>query len=260
MQPESRGRALAHAYIAGLSASAQAVRERLGRNATLAIVAGSDDAARRFVDIKRQMLAELPLTIVTGWLADDATTAAASAAVEALNDDDAVDAIFLQFPLPAAVDAQRVADEVAIEKDIDCSGTVAESLFLAGQSRFTPVAPRAALDLLHDALGSLVGKRVVVDGDDPFARALRVLLARESVRLEGSREAVDALVVVERIPADVTGQIGVLLDAGYYLPPRPTDWLPAGLRSRVGVWLGQYGNVGPLTVAHLAEATLTLRG
>jgi hypothetical protein len=71
----------------------------------------------------------------------------------------------------------------------------------------------------------------------------------------------DALVVSDAPPAreilEAFERIAVLLDAGYYLPPRESDWLPARVRSHIGIYLVQYGNVGPLTVAHLAEATIT---
>ena len=70
----------------------------------------------------------------------------------------------------------------------------------------------------------------------------------------------DALVVTEALPSaemlEALGRLPVLLDAGYYLPPRPADWIPANVRARIGVQLTQYGNVGPLTVAHLAIETL----
>ena len=52
-------------------------------------------------------------------------------------------------------------------------------------------------------------------------------------------------------------RVTVLLDAGYYLPLRAAESIPAQLSERVGAQLTQYGNVGPLTVAHLAEATIT---
>ena len=63
----------------------------------------------------------------------------------------------------------------------------------------------------------------------------------------------DALVVIQEWPPSFAP---VILDAGYYLPPREPDWIPKPLHDRIAAYLTQYGNVGPLTIAHLFEATV----
>ena len=106
---------------------------------------------------------------------------------------------------------------------------------------------------------------------DPFTRVLQTLLERAGamvtavdVRAESIAalpSEVAALVIGEAAPAgevwELFERVPVLLDAAYYLPPRPAGWLPAAVRERIDVHLTQYGNVGPLTVAHLAAATVT---
>ena len=254
MKSAAHGRALANELIARLRAYA--------RPATLAILATDDEDGRRFVRIKQQALADVALTIIPIWLAPTATTADALAAINRLNDRIDVDGIFLQFPLPPNVEAQVAADAVQVSKDIDCSGSAAEREFLEGRSAFVPVAPRAALQLLRHELGTLNGKQVVLAAaDDPFVRALRKLLEDAGGNATTSGEgAIDALVITETLPPPAVlenfPRIQVLLDAGYYLPRRPANWILPAARERIGVHLTQYGNVGPLTVAYLAQATL----
>jgi methylenetetrahydrofolate dehydrogenase (NADP+)/methenyltetrahydrofolate cyclohydrolase len=263
MRSASRGRELARERIARMAPKAGMP--------TLAIVASDDPASQKFVQIKRDMLSDLSLRIEVAWLGREASSNEALRCVSGLNLRDDVDAIFIQFPLPAFVDAQAVANAILEHKDIDCSSAVAESRFLAGASDFEPVAPRAAFDLLHDELNSIAGWHVVITGDDePFTRALEKMLrtgealvtriaADESATRDVMKET-DALVITEKLPdirlLNQIDWLAVLLDAGYYLSPRPPDWIPSQLRSRIGTHLTQYANVGPLTAAHLAAATI----
>ena len=260
MQEVSRGRELARAIIARAQPRAAAVKRKLGRPATVAIIAGADEASRRFVQIKRDMLIEVDLEIESIWLGDDATTEDIVGTIQSLNSNHSIDAIFLQFPLPAGIDPQVASDSVAIRKDIDCSGQAAESRFVEGLSDFIPVAPRAALDLLESELGDLRGRRVIVVGDDPFGRSLKALLDRAGAATHVDKDDVDGLVFSEALPdtalLESIESVKVLLDAGYYLPPRGSGWVTASLRQRVRTFFTQYGNVGPLTVAHLAESTI----
>ncbi len=261
LKAEARGRAAARALIAELGERAATLERRHGRPACLAILSGADEASQRFVALKQAALAELPLDIEVIWLEEMADTAQAMAFIDTLNQRDDVDAIFLQFPLPARIDAEAAANRIRLNKDVDCSSAEGEARFLAGSGPYVPVAPRAALHLLQDALSDLAGKRIVLAGpDDPFMRALRALLQRAGVHVQSElRDVADALVVGEVLPK--AGQLRqvvrlrVVLDAAYYLPPRSKEWL-IELDGKVDLLLGQHGNVGPLTVAYLADATL----
>jgi methylenetetrahydrofolate dehydrogenase (NADP+) / methenyltetrahydrofolate cyclohydrolase len=261
MQQVSRGRELSYGIIAHLGPHAAAVASRLGRKPALAIVAGADEQSRRFVQIKQRLLGGMEIEIRPVWLEADADTAQTLEIIERLNPRNDLEAIFLQFPLPEAIDASRVSNAIEADKDIDCSSAVAEARFMEGTTEFVPVAPQAACMLLRETLGELPGRAIVVYGDDdPFVRGLRILLRRESAHVDGTIGDAEALVVSEPLPpADMLSNasaLSVVLDAGYYLPPRTTEWLPPGIADRTGVLLKQYGNVGPLTVANLARATV----
>lgn len=269
MQNLARGRLLAHGIIARVAPRAAMLAKDLGRKATLAIVAGSDVQSQRFVQIKQHLLAHVPIQLEPFWLDPHSGTAEALALIGELNQRDDVDGIFLQFPLPEAIDPQAVADAVDPEKDIDCSGAIAEEQFEQGSTPFIPVAPAAACQLLEDALGSTANRHVLILGsEDGFARALRLLLQRNNalVRIVSPDETrfevedVEALVFSEAQPPaellSAANRLAVILDAGYYLPPRPAGWLAPAAEDRSCILLKQYGNVGPLTVANLARAAV----
>ena len=268
MQHVARGRELASALLAGVEAAAIRVEQQLGRRAALAAVHGSEAAAKQFVDIKRERLLPAHIDVQSVEIKPTTSQEEAAGGIARLNADDSIDAIFLQFPLPANIRPQPLADAIAPDKDIDCSSKASESDFHRGASRFAPVAPLASLGLLRDQLGSLAGRRVILYGDeDFFARCVRTLLqnagAAATILSPHSIEpmgAGDALIVSESLPRvevlESIDRLELLLDAGYYMKPRPSNWLPQEIGLRIGVYLTQYQNVGPLTVAHLADATV----
>jgi methylenetetrahydrofolate dehydrogenase (NADP+) / methenyltetrahydrofolate cyclohydrolase len=270
METASRGRVLARAHIEELAACAATVKQEIGRTPLLAILAGDDPAGRKFVEIKRDALAGIDLAIRISWLPESAETRDAVDVITGLNAAPGIDGIFLQFPLPPGVDPHAASNAIALDKDIDCSSDAAIVELSAGTSRYLPAAPAAARDLLLDELRSLRGWNVVLVGDDHFSRALDLLLMDDGVRVEtvspedpgcgGVLRDADAIVITEALPHAATHRhimrLPVLLDAGYYLPPRAPDFIPESLRRRVAVHLTQYGNVGPLTVAHLAKSTI----
>ena len=258
MEDVSRGRELAEAMIVRAKPHADLIKKKRGRPATLAILAGGDEASRRFVQIKRDMLGALDLHIEAIWLDDEASTDDVVEKVNQLNSSEDVDAIFLQFPLPPRIDAQVAANALVVHKDIDCSSEVGEARFLEGTSQFAPVAPVSAIDLLRAELGDLSGKDVAVFGDDAFARAVKALASRAGARLRDVNGKLDALVIGDAIPdtesLERIESASVLLYGGYYLRPRRAQLAP--LDTKVRTHLTQYGNVGPLTVAHIADAVL----
>ena len=261
MHQVSRGRELSYGIIANVAPQAAAVASRLGRKPALAIVAGADAQSRRFVQIKQQLLGDMDLEIQPVWLEAGTDTIRTLRIIEQLNQRDDLEAIFLQFPLPAAIDTDRVSNAIEPDKDVDCSSAVAEDRFMEGTTMFVPVAPQAACMLLRETLGELTRRTIVVYGDaDPFSRALRILLRREGADVDGEIGNAEGLVFAEQVPPRdllATGSVlSVILDAGYYLPPRIVEWLPPEIADRTGVLLKQYGNVGPLTVANLARATV----
>jgi methylenetetrahydrofolate dehydrogenase (NADP+)/methenyltetrahydrofolate cyclohydrolase len=211
------------------------------------------------------------MAVRTHHLAADSSTRSLRDQLLQLGEDSAVDGIFLQFPLPEHVDPQVCADAIDPGKDVDAAGTASLGRLLTGAPGFLPAAPGAVLELLGDALGPLLQRTVLIAGDnDVVARAILLLCAARGAicgitapadpALPDQLAGVDAAVITGDIPPiDSLRQLrsgAVLLDAGYYLPRRPDGWLAPRVRSGLGAFLPQYGNVGPLTVALLMEATV----
>jgi methylenetetrahydrofolate dehydrogenase (NADP+)/methenyltetrahydrofolate cyclohydrolase len=88
-------------------------------------------------------------------LPPDVDTAGAVALVAGLGADPEVDGVFVQFPLPAGVDAVAVAAAIPPGRDVDGSGPT---------SAFAPAAVVACLELLAPLVAERTGRRVALVG------------------------------------------------------------------------------------------------
>lgn len=271
MEAETRGKTLAAARIRALAPEIERARLRLGRPPTLGVVATGDTTNRRFVAIKQEAFERAGAVLQPEFLAAGADTNSVRDVVTRLGRAAGVDGIFVQFPLPAAVDGQACADAIEPGKDVDAASAASLGRLLAGQPQFLPAAPAAVLELLSDGVGELLQRTVIVVGaDGVVARAILLLcVARGAIcgitapddpALPDQLAGVDAAVFTDALPPRDALRLvrsgAVLLDAAYYLPRRPDHWLQDRTRSQLGAFLPQYGNVGPLTVALLMEATV----
>jgi methylenetetrahydrofolate dehydrogenase (NADP+) / methenyltetrahydrofolate cyclohydrolase len=137
----------------------------------VAIQVGDDPASRQYVRNKRHFAEELGfrsrlLTIP----AVEASTERLADEISILNEDSNVTGILLQLPVPRDVDAFRLFDMIAPEKDVDavCSANVV-SFYRGGWGRFIPCTPRGVLTLLDYYHVPVDGAEVVVIGRSDIA-------------------------------------------------------------------------------------------
>src|SRR3954465_10527101 len=94
--------------------------ERLSRPPGLAVVlVGHDPASEIYVRSKIKACAELGIFSEKLMPPETATTEELVALVEELNERPDIDGILVQMPLPKSVDARRVLETVAADKDAD---------------------------------------------------------------------------------------------------------------------------------------------
>ncbi len=113
------GGPVADAVFADLAPRIEKLRAN-GRTPGLAtVLVGDDDASARYVGMKMRKAEELGCASPHVHLPQEATTTDVIAAVEALNADDAVDAMLVQHPAPPQVDFDAVLMAVDPDKDVD---------------------------------------------------------------------------------------------------------------------------------------------
>jgi methylenetetrahydrofolate dehydrogenase (NADP+) / methenyltetrahydrofolate cyclohydrolase len=145
-----------------------------------AVQVGDDPASRQYVRNKRRFAQELGFqSILVKISHDDATTASLVAEITQLNANPNVTGILLQLPIPKNVEALRLFDAIAPEKDVDavCASSIV-GLYRGGCGRFIPCTPRGVLTLLDFYQVPVDGAEVVVIGRSDIAgKPLTLLLS-----------------------------------------------------------------------------------
>ena len=86
------------------------------------------------------------------------------ARVHALNHDNSIHGILVQLPLPAHIDAQKVIEAIAPEKDVDGFHVASAGALMTGLPGYWPCTPHGCMKMLEHIGYSLKGKHAVVIG------------------------------------------------------------------------------------------------
>ncbi|WP_017930882.1 bifunctional methylenetetrahydrofolate dehydrogenase/methenyltetrahydrofolate cyclohydrolase FolD [Robiginitomaculum antarcticum] len=153
------------AFAADLRGRVSEAVKALPAQPSLAVVlVGDDPASHVYVRNKIKFTGEtgmrsierrLPATVSEDELVD---------VVRALNDDDAVNGILVQLPLPKGLNSDRVIAQIHPDKDVDGLTEASAGRLLLGKSGLRPCTPTGCVMLAKDALGDLTGKNCVILG------------------------------------------------------------------------------------------------
>lgn len=160
------GKAFAEALRARVGEAATAFAQATGRKPGLAVVlVGEDPASQVYVGAKGKACEAAGMASFEHRLPSDTSEAALLSLVERLNQDEAVDGILVQLPLPAHLDEQAVIAAISPDKDVDGFHVINAGRLAVGQEGFVPCTPLGCIMLLKDRLGDdLSGLDAVVIG------------------------------------------------------------------------------------------------
>lgn len=133
---------------------------------TLAVVlVGEDPASQVYVRSKIRMTEEVGMRSVHHRVAADISQGELEALIASLNEDDEVDGILLQLPLPDGLDSDAAIEKIDPAKDVDGLTETSAGRLVLGKAGLTPCTPTGCVILAKSALGDdLSGKHVVVVG------------------------------------------------------------------------------------------------
>jgi len=195
--------------------------------------------------------------------------------IKRLNNDDKIDGILVQLPLPAHLDANLVIETISPEKDVDGFHSENIGKLMQNKSYLRPCTPKGVMTMLETTGIDLVGKNAVVVGASNIVgrpMAMELLNARATVTicnsktqdLPGKLKQADIVVAAVGIPQMVQGDwikagaividVGInRLDSGKLVGDVDFD-----SAKEVASWITPVpGGVGPMTIATLLENTLT---
>lgn len=84
--------------------------------------------------------------------------------IDGLNNNDDINGIILQLPLPKHMDEKNIVSAISPKKDIDCLTFVNQGKLYMGEEDFMPCTPKSVLTILRSLNIDLEGKEVIVIG------------------------------------------------------------------------------------------------
>jgi methylenetetrahydrofolate dehydrogenase (NADP+)/methenyltetrahydrofolate cyclohydrolase len=252
-----------------------AVLARQGVKPGLAVVlVGSDAASQVYVRNKVAACEKAGLHSVLEQYPADLTEDALLSRIKTLNADHSIHGILVQLPLPKHIDAHRVIEAIAAEKDVDGFHVSNAGLLMTGTPLFTPCTPYGVMKILESEQISLRGAVAVVVGASnivgkPMAMLLQAAGATVTICNSKTRDLAwhtrhaDIVVVATGKPGMVTGDMikpgAIVIDVGIN---RTADGKLCGdvdygsVSQVAGVITPVPGGVGPMTIAMLLVNTI----
>lgn len=260
------------------------------------VLVGDDAASSAYVNMKARTCEKLGIQSKKFTLPGSIQTAELMEHVKKLNDDDSIDGILIQLPLPKHVNKHAVLESVDPRKDVDGFHSSNLGSLLLGHETLVACTPFGVMTLLQRSGVSLEGKHAVVLGrSDDVGKPQAVLLmhANATVTICHSKtrnladvvRQADLVVAAIGKTALVTGEMvkpgAVVIDVGTnrvsdramverLFGRDPARW--QDFEKRGYVWAGDVdersvrevaslltpvpGGVGPMTIATLMKNTL----
>lgn len=274
------GKAYAEKLRNELKTEVDALKAQTGKVPGLTVVlVGEDPASQVYVRRKGEQSTEVGIHSTEHKLPADTSQADLLALVDQLNQDDSVDGILVQLPLPKHIDEKTVLNAISPDKDVDGFHPVNVGRLSIGEESLIPCTPHGSLKLIKSVLGDdLSGKSAVVVGrSNIVGKPMANLLLQESctVTIVHSRtqniEAIcreaDILVAAigrpEFIDAEWIKDDAVVIDVGINRIERDGKNKLVGdvnydsAYPKAAAITPVPGGVGPMTIAMLLVNTLT---
>ena len=116
---------------------------KLPRKAGLAVIlVGDDPASRVYVSGKEKDCTECGINSFEHKLPAETTQEELLALIQQLNQDQNVDGILCQLPLPKHLDEEAVINAIVPDKDVDCFHPFNVGRMVIGEPVFLPARPR----------------------------------------------------------------------------------------------------------------------
>lgn len=224
------GKRIASLTRGEIAQKASEFEKQFGRKIGLAVVlVGEDPASKVYVRNKILGCQETGIKSFEYYLPETSTTEQVLELVRTLNEDENVDGLLVQLPLPKGIDEKAVLKEVSPLKDVDGFHAVNAGNLMLGNPCLSACTPSGIMELIKSTGVEVAGKNAVVVGRSNIVGkpiALMLLAANATVTVCHSKtqnlaevtKQADILVVAigrkEFITGDMVKEGAVVIDVG----------------------------------------------
>ena len=246
-----------------------------GITPTLAVVlVGEDKASQTYVASKERSTIAAHMGSVAHKLPETTTQSELLALIKLLNNDDSIDGILVQLPLPKHIDTNAILEAIDPNKDVDGFHAINVGRLNSGLDGFVPCTPLGIMELFKAYNIEVSGKNAVVIGRSNIVgkpMAALLLNAGATVTIAHSKTkdlasvCKNAQIIVVAVgkpnflKADMVSDGAIVIDVGI-------NRLDSGklvgecdyesVASKSSMITPVPGGVGPMTIAMLLSNTL----
>ena len=239
------------------------------------VIVGNDPASQVYVRNKEKACETVGFNSYKYALPEETTEEELLALVDKLNNDDKVDGILVQLPLPKHLDDRIIINNIRPDKDVDAFHPVNVGKIMIGEYSFLPCTPAGVMELIKSTGTEIAGKECVVIGrSNIVGKPQAMLLLHQSgtvtichsktKNLKEVASRADILVAAvgkpKIITADYVKEGAVVIDVGMNRDENGKlcgDVDFESVKDKAGFITPVPGGVGPMTIAMLMKNTLT---
>jgi len=238
------------------------------------VIVGDNPASRVYVNNKKKACEYVGFESYEFALSEDTTEEELLALVDKLNNDEKVNGILVQLPLPKHISEEKIINRINPKKDVDAFHPENVGRIMTGDYAFLPCTPAGVMELIKESGIDVTGKECVVLGRSNIVgkpQAMLLLHANGTVTIchsktknlkEVTRRADILVAAIGRekfVTADMVKEGAVVIDVGIN---RMADGKLCGdvdfenVKEIAGAITPVPGGVGPMTIAMLMKNTL----
>lgn len=239
------------------------------------IIVGEDPASQVYVHNKEVACEACGFHSVKYALPAETTQEELNALIDELNEDNSINGILCQLPLPKHLDDKEVINRINPIKDVDAFHPVNVGSIMIGDYNYLPCTPAGVMELIHSTGVDVSGKKAVVIGrSNIVGKPMAMLLLHENATVEITHSKTQSLADVTKqadilvaaigktkfVTADMVKQGAVVIDVGMNRDENGKlcgDVDFEGVKDKCSFITPVPGGVGPMTIAMLMKNTLT---
>ncbi|SDL99769.1 bifunctional methylenetetrahydrofolate dehydrogenase/methenyltetrahydrofolate cyclohydrolase FolD [Halarsenatibacter silvermanii] len=243
------------------------------------VLVGDNPASQTYVNMKDKAAEEIGIYSDKKEVSDDISEQELLGIIDDLNNDDEIDGILVQLPLPDHIDEHKVIESIDPAKDVDGFHPVNTGRLFSGQQdklRFDPCTPKGIIELIERQGIDIEGKDAVILGrSNIVGKPVAHLLIEKNATitichsrtddLAGKASSADILVAAvgrpEFVTEDMVKEGACVIDVGI----NRVDGELVGdvdfeaVKEKAGPITPVPGGVGPMTIAMLMHNTVKAR-
>lgn len=239
------------------------------------IIVGEDPASQVYVHNKEVACEACGFHSVKYALPAETTQEELNALIDELNEDNSINGILCQLPLPKHLDDKEVINRINPIKDVDAFHPVNVGAIMIGDYNYLPCTPAGVMELIHSTGVDVSGKKAVVIGrSNIVGKPMAMLLLHENATVEITHSKTQSLSDVTKqadilvaaigkakfVTADMVKQGAVVIDVGMNRDENGKlcgDVDFESVKDKCSFITPVPGGVGPMTIAMLMKNTLT---